>query len=285
MMRSMHFCVTQHCGFRRFAYVLALGTLLGMFVCCRVNADDAAPAVGEVIPSPNAFGLSDVKDNSLLGPEDNEPYFSLLNLAREAKPEALRQAGKKFVSERFEKSHVPLFKDMLDNPGAFRGKPVFLRGHTLQVIEYEPLKNDFGIDKVYEASFFEEDAQGNLATIVFLEKPENLELGTQTVDGVSVSGYFLKMYHYDAEDAHTHKAPYILARTLHIATPTKPDAGGFNVLGGIVFGVVALILLAVVYVQWREQQQRREQQKANALRKVDGIEVSDPFHSGPGGTA
>ncbi|MEZ5940699.1 MAG: hypothetical protein R3C18_04860 [Planctomycetaceae bacterium] len=279
----MHFLVTQRCGHRRFAYVLALGTLLGMWVCCHANADDDAPAVDVVIPSPNAFGLADVKDNTRLGPEDNEPYFNLLQLARNARPEALRQAGKKFVSERFEKTHVPLFKDMLDNPGEFRGQPVFLRGHTLQVIEYEPLKNDFGIDKVYEASFFEEDAQGNLATIVFLEKPENLQLGTETVDGVSVSGYFLKMYYYDAEDSHTHKAPYILARTLHVATPAKPDASGFNVLGGIVFGVVALILLAVIFVQWREQQQRREQQKATIPQLDENIGVSEPFESGSGG--
>ncbi len=226
-----------------------------------------------VVPPQDAFGLQAIQDGTKLAPEDNSAYYGLLHQAEVVDEQALTAAASQFLASRQQQTQLPVFLDMLRNPTAYRGQPVTLKGHTLQVLSYEALENPWGITTLYEASFFEEDAQGNLATIIFLERPDRLPLGDKLVDGVTVTGYFLKLYHYDAEDKHTHKAPFLLARTLQVAPPpAEHGSAPAWLIPVVVVGVMFLIVL-IVWVQVRDRRLSNERQRSKIPERIDGVDV------------
>src|SRR5690606_28382922 len=140
------------------------------------------------------------------------------------------------VQERRQKSNLPTFVDIIRNTKEFRGQPIRMQGHVLQTIEYEAIDNPYGIEKLYESTLFTEDSQSHPATIVFLEKPDNLPISGDLIDGVTVNGYFLKTYLYPSSDNTTRKAPLILAKTVSVPpqiSSAKPSPLGPTVYWGI----------------------------------------------------
>ena len=104
----------------------------------------------------------------------------------------------------------------------YRGRPVSLHGKFRRLVTYDAGKNDQGFDRLHEGWFFADDAQGNPAVVIFTEQPAGLPGGGDIEEEVSVTGYFLKMYGYSAQDT-TRRAPLILARTVRWH-PQQPQA-------------------------------------------------------------
>lgn len=246
---------------RRPRYAWAILLLLGFLAPGRGFAQEE---VASVVPPQDAYGLPTVEDDTWLSHRDNAAYYGLLHHAREIPEDQLRAAGKEFITQRMQASGRPTFVDMLKSPGSYRGQPVFLKGHILQTVEYEADENPYGITRLYESSLYSDDAQNNMTTVVFLEKPDNLPLGAEMVDGVQVAGYFLKLYWYDAHDNHTHKAPLILASTVTVKPPPvhQPIVAPGIAYPALLVGVA--LLVAIVWVVQRSDRkrllQRREQE-------------------------
>jgi hypothetical protein len=215
-------------------------------------------------------GLEQVEDNTWLRVEENNAYYSLLAQARDSDPLELQAAATEFLARRKQQLSrpVPIFKELLDHPAEFRGQPITLRGHVQQITTYPAAPNDWGIEQLYEASFFEEDSQGNLTTVIFLELPPGVAVSDQLVDRVTVTGYFLKIYYYDAQDRHTRKAPLILARTLAVAQTTNPPPLiPFWLTVTLALTIAAGLLGLIVRVQWldRQAQLARQRQLAGQM--------------------
>lgn len=219
-----------------------------------------------IVPPPEAYELESVRDDYWLKHEDTSGYYGLLAHARRVPQEQLRVAGREFLARRREESGLPTFVDMLRNSSEYRGQPVFLTGHVLQTVEYDAEENPYGIDKLYETSLYTEDARHNLTTVVFLEKPDELPLGGETVDGIEVAGYFLKLYWYPAGDNQTHKAPLILARTV---TVRPPPAHGPLVPPEIGYPLLVAGFVLLVAVVWRIQQSDRTRLLERRKKELD----------------
>jgi hypothetical protein len=224
------------------------------------------PSSLPIVPDPAAYGLDAVKDVEPLAPDESGAYYGLLHHAQSVPEDALWQAGKAFVAERERASRESTFRDMLHNPEAWRGRPAVMYGHILQTVEYDALDNPYGIKKLYESALYTDDAAHHPTTVVFLERPPELPLGTDMVPSVGVAGYFLKMYVYPSSDMKSRKAPLILARTVHVFPPQRrgpifPPAVSY---GGLLF-----LLAALVYGVWRGFRKDRQRVVTRRQQELD----------------
>jgi hypothetical protein len=209
---------------------------------------ESSPAVAI---DPAAVLLDFVQDRTELSYEERSAYFGILDHARSVDPAALHQAAADFVHRRWsgsrdlhtpEERDFPLFADMLKRPVEYRGQPVLLRGHVIRLVKY-PGDSAYGLDELYEAWLVTPDAQQHPATIVFSELPPGLAVGDERVDGVMVSGYFLKLHLYTSRDSKGRVAPLILARTVSVS---GPPTMALPLPAWVIYAVVILGLIAAV---------------------------------------
>ena len=219
-------------------------------------------------------GLSNVEDDTWLNSDDNAPYFALLHKAAETPPSVLKADANTFLKARQEESKLPTFIDMIRNPAAFRGQPVSLSGHILQVIDFPAEENEYGIERLYEAALFTDDSLSHPTTVVFLEKPENLTLGSQLVEDVAVSGYFLKTYWYNSNDDHTRKAPLILAKTISVRerAPSAASESWGTTIAISVLAAIGVLSIVVFRSQLKDQRRLRSAQR----NRIDNETITFP---------
>jgi hypothetical protein len=207
--------------------------------------------------------LEPVRDNTLgLEYQDRPAYFYALWLARQLDPRVLAEQAAAFRAARMQAdpafakktpAEFPIFVDIFQNPQEYRGRPVTLHGYFRKLVEYDAGPNDLDIGQLYEGWMYTDDSQGNPAVIVFTEKPEGLPLGGDITEEVHVTGYFLKMYGYEAQDT-ARRAPLILARTVRW-TPAQVA----NVRQDVpvwLYGLLTLLAIAAVWGVWRSSQRR-----------------------------
>ena len=224
-----------------------------------ISSGDEQPTISEDDP----LGLKLVRDDRWLTANENPAYYGLLNQANEIPQQELAASAKEFIQKRRTEAKLSTFVDMIRNTKEFRGQPVVMKGHILQTLEYEAEENSFGIEHLYESTLYTEDSQSHPTTIIFLEKPDNLPLGGETVNGVTVYGYFLKTYLYPSSDKATRKAPLILAKTLTVQ-PSKvaklPTETNPMIYWGIGSGLAVLIFV-IILVQRSDRRRMLENQK------------------------
>ena len=99
----------------------------------------------------------------------------------------------------------------------------------------------------------------NPTTVIFTELPAGIDLEGETIDGVSITGYFLKLHTYRSRDQKIQIAPLLLARTIEIHTPMPPE---WPVPGWVLIVIVlaaAIIALIIVWKTNRENRRVREE--------------------------
>lgn len=241
-------------------------TLIGIIASRVSTAQDVSISSGEEQPTvteDDPLGFNLVRDDWWLTGNENPAYYGLLNKAAEVSQAELAKDAIAFLKQRREKTRLSTFVDMIRNTQEFRGQPVQMKGHILQTLEYEAVENPYGIETLYESTLYTDDSQSHPTTVVFLEKPDNLPVGGETVNGVTVNGYFLKTYLYPSSDETTRKAPLILAKTLTVKPPKVaklPTETNAFIYWGI-GGGVALLAFVVVLVQRSDRKRMLENQK------------------------
>lgn len=177
--------------------------------------------------------LQDVEDQTLgLTYEDREAYFRILKLTEKVDPVKLAtyarelKEDRRAESDRYRKRPLgdfPTFVDLFRHPEEYRGQPVTLHGYFRRLVTYPAGKNDQGFEQLYEGWLYTDDSQGNPAVVIFTEKPPGFPIGGDITEEVTVTGYFLKMYGYAAQDTNR-KAPLILSQTVR----WRPQRGPAN---------------------------------------------------------
>ena len=205
---------------------------------------------------PAALQLDVVQDRTELSYEERTAYFGILDHARRVPAAELQQAAAEFVHRRWAESpdlrtpderDFPLFADMLKRPAEYRGQPVVMQGHIIRLVKY-PGDDAYGLGDLYEAWLVPPDSQQHPATVVFTELPAGLSPGEDLIDGVTVSGYFLKLHMYSSRDGKGRVAPLILARTLTVSEPAAPS---FPVPVPVIYAGVVMLMSALVFFTWR----------------------------------
>lgn len=200
-----------------------------------------AAAAGQADPAahveldPHEFGLDAVVDKTELSYEDREAYYRILEHLQQVDPRALEGAAEDFRHHRWStveaykgipEGDFPVFVDLFLNHEAYRGEPVTLSGHLVGPVIRLPAAADSGFDHLYEAHLFDHDAQSNPTTVIFTELPPGAsldDLEAEITDNVSVTGYFLKIYWYRSRAGQRQLAPLVLARSIEIRPPTRPE--------------------------------------------------------------
>ena len=195
--------------------------------------------------------------------EEAPAYYAVLNHAARIPPVKLRERALTFRQSRHRESpklskrpfeEFPQFVDLFQNPDAYRGKPVTLTGYTRRVRSIVADKNEHGIDTLHEIWLFTDDSQNNPVVIVCTEIPKNLPQGDQLLNGISVTGYFFKLYVYDDSGDDKRLAPMILAHRLQWNPPTSgfPDVSPWVIYPGIIM-LLSAAIAAMWYVMRRDQ--------------------------------
>lgn len=224
----------------------------------------AAAAAGQTEPAANVeldpaeFGLNAVADREELQFEDREAYYRILEQLQHVDPQALARAAADHRHQRWSEVHdygeftedeFPVFVDLFLHPEEYRGRPVTLRGHLVDPVIRLPQEDGSGFDQLYEAHLYDADSQGNPATVIFTDLPRGIDLEAEMIDGVSVSGYFLKIHRYRSRGGKQQLAPLILARTIEVGTPAPPEwpvAAGAVIALIVVVAIVALVVVLIV---------------------------------------
>lgn len=240
------------------------------------TADDAPPAPISIDggASINPEVLAKVQDNQLgLQFEDRSAYFRILSLAKQLPLAHQQEFARQFREQRraevpkYQKrpaGDFPAFIDVFLNPDLYRGRPVTLKGYLRRLVKFNPGPNDNKIGEVYEGWLYTADSQNNPAVVVFQRKPEGLPIGGNLVEEVEVTGYFFKMYGYEAQDT-TRKAPMILAGEVQWI-PAKTSHAFQPLPNRIYIYLTVGIALAVGVFWWRGVQIRKAQRAAIAAR-------------------
>ena len=219
--------------------------------------------------------LTVVRDNTLgLLAEERDLYFRMLQLGHETPLARQEDFAADFREQRWQDDPLyskakladfPTFDDLFRNPDEYRGRPVSLHGVLRKLTKFDPGKNSLGINEAYEGWLYTEDGQSNPTVVVFTSKPQKLAVGGDLTEEVRLTGYFLKMHGYDAQDG-TRKAPLLLAGEVEWR-PSSPKYVTEAVALETYF-CVGLIVFLLGYAVW--QSNRREMiRRVRAQPEVD----------------
>ncbi len=222
--------------------------------------------------SVNPVLLQAITDNSIgIRFEEKDAYFRVLELAwktplaeQEEFARDFREA-RRLSNPRYAKrkaDQFPAFVDLFQNPDEYRGRPVSLHGVMRKLTKFDPGPNQRDIKEAYEGWVYTDDSQNNPAVVIFLSKPDGLKVGGDLTEEVRLTGYFFKMYGYEAQDV-ARKAPLILAGA--VEWKQGPPAYKPQPLGAEVYLLVTLVILVLGFVFW--QGNRREM--ASAIHPVE----------------
>ena len=174
-------------------------------------------------------------------PVERALYYDLLESAVRKPPEQQRAAAERFASRRrqalglLEDAELPTFADVFRNPELYEGEQVTLSGYARRIVDYPAGENPHGLTTLTEASVFTQDSQSNPAVVVAAAADADLPRGDDLMVPVRFTGYFFKMYGFEARDTNR-VAPLFLAGRLERMEEPAPQSGGpwLLVLAGLV---------------------------------------------------
>lgn len=181
------------------------------------------------ILAPTTVPLDFVTDRTdLAGDADLDAYYGLLDYVRRVDPQELAAAARQTLVAQWKSSEFAewsleefqFYYDLTQRPQAYRGKPVTLFGHV-RLHHVDHPKNQYGIDPVHIAYLYTEDSQHHPVRVVFTENPDGVPVGEEVTSGISVTGYFLKLYRYEDRDGKGRFMPLVIAKSIHW-TPPQP---------------------------------------------------------------
>jgi hypothetical protein len=223
-------------------------------------ADVAAqlPVLNELQAILDRLFLEAVVDNTVFRPGESDAWFRLLEQADRATDYELSAAAEPAT-----------FLQLYQQPEAYRGRPVTVRGTVRLVQHYPAPENLYGIHEYY-ALWLIPPGTSSPVVVYCLRLPEGFPQPHATRgarqswnEDVEVSGYFFKRWAYRAVDR-TRLAPLVLAKAPRwerraaagVARRTEMSTGmAIAVVGGTLLFAVAVVL--VVYVQGQRSARMR----------------------------
>ncbi len=192
-----------------------------------------------------------------------------------------RELHKKYKGD---PTDYPLFADVFMNPNSFLGKPITLTGHVRKVMTYDSDFERFGTfggGKLHELWLYTSDSQQNPAVIICEKLPPDMPVDGSSVAGVTVTGFFFKLYRYAAGDA-DRAAPMVLAKHVTWAAPTEEHIAGLGSTKSIATVLAMLVGGCFMMYLWSNYQGDRRAREALAMaRTVDAGPGSGPMIRDP----
>lgn len=201
--------------------------------------------------------METVQDNSIgVRFEEREAYLRTLQLAQEVPLSRLRDFADQNKEERRDSTPAyssrkwadfPQFVDLFTHPNFYRGRPVTIQGVMRKLTKFDLGQNRYDLEQAYEGWVYPADSQGNPVVVVFTSKDERLPVNGDIQEEVRFTGYFFKMYGYDAHDM-TRKAPLILAG--EVEPTARSHRAAYQPIRGEWYLLTAFVFLLGCYTVW-----------------------------------
>jgi hypothetical protein len=207
-----------------------------------------------------------VNDRQPLEQLEMPAYWMLLRWARAQSFQQLQARADAKVS----------YNQLWEQPDKYRGKPIRLRLHVRQIVEYDAPENSAGIRKLYECWGWTDQSKTFPICTICLELPAGWKIGEQASareEGV-FAGYYLKNMKYGAASDKTRYAPVFLGRMINIGR--SGDARTSSAGGGsawVWLPTIALLLCLGGWVWFRFTRTSTVSTRARAV--VNESEVED----------
>jgi len=243
------------------------------------------PEILAVVPHPE-YGLK----TKGIREEEREAYFWILEKARQVDYKMQRATARDFMQKRMVESkwrkfrsdpefEFPIFVDLLNNadkPEVYHGKLVTFKGHIRRLTPMFAGENDYDLKTLYESWIYTADSQQHPAVVICSSIPEGMLKAfqkKQLLDHVSATGYFFKMYAYEAQDQ-LRFAPLILAQRLQWRPPPLPAPS--LIAPSIVYTGIFIGMVSVLIVLWFMAKKDRQIRIAHRQVAMDfGTELPD----------
>jgi hypothetical protein len=192
-----------------------------------------------------------------ISPNERQVYFRGLKLAQEIPVAKLREIAAEFLEQRRHSNpkyakapakDFPQFVDLVENPDPYRGRPVTVRGTLRRLTKLDVGKNAFGIEDVFEGWLYTADSNSNPTVVLFTRKPAGLDVGSNITEEIQATGYFLKLYGYEAQKG-PEIAPMLLAGTVELNPGPRPYV--FKALSPSLYVILTLSLLVIGFGIWK----------------------------------
>jgi len=214
--------------------------------------------------------LDVVKDNTLgITRDESEVFYWLLDHARRVSSSSLERAGNNEVQ----------YINLMTEPDRYRGEPITIEGDLWRLYEFDAGRNDYGINRMYEAWVFTGDSGNHPYRVVCTSLPKGIVPGENLRKPVRITGYFFKREGY-ASAGGVHVAPALIARRLAI----NPMPNGIPLAGGVVPYMVgammavglALLVTIVGFAISDERSTQASMQRGRHLPHVAFAELAIP---------
>ncbi|MBL8849330.1 MAG: hypothetical protein JNG89_06580 [Planctomycetaceae bacterium] len=246
-------------------------------------ATPAAPPVAqppeEIVPNPtdvNEYSSPDVQtefaaigEKSPLAVEEMPLYWRLMKWARAQSFEELQSRTARDV----------LYTRFFQEPEEYRGKPVQLRLHIKQIVDWAAPENPAGVKTIYEVSGTTDNSRTFYFIVVCPELPPGMKTGTDLNEEGLFVGYFHKVMPYDGAVKKL-AAPLLIGRLRNVprvAAPPVPEIPTW-----VWMAVLGVIIVAAVW-GWRQFANPPPRRKVHTAGVGD--EAADWFAAGDGSPA
>lgn len=152
-----------------------------------------------------------------------------------------------------------LYADLLKHPQQYRGELLSLRGHIRRLEEMPLTDGEREMGTAYQAYLFTEDSRTHPYILVCRHVPQEMPRGGGLIEEVSITGYFFKIYAYDAQDA-ARVAPLVLAQRLEWLPRQATQPLIDPLIGALAVTFVLLILFVGI---WRISSRDRRAMQAS----------------------
>lgn len=224
-------------------------------------------------------------------PEESDLYYRTIAFTRDVNPLNLRNAAREFLQKRWENSahkrlplrDFPVYVDLYQHPEEYWGRPITMTGHIQRSVVYSAGENDYALDEICELWLYTDHSQTNPTVVITTQIPDGFPIGETTVDRVTVTGYFYRMYTYPARDAGRF-APLLIAQKIEWIPEDQVGANDRSWIY-MIFSLTAMVLVAIALMNfWMLRiQQSRQSAKSQLPGQLEiPPEVETPDSRAPG---
>lgn len=252
--------------------------------CCALLLNGVPILAADVRLDPSV--LQDVQDRTRgIREEERDAYFQTLEHAAKADYEQQQNLARKNLAA-FEKDfelkqaqavaknpsqpryRYSLYAHLLKQSEQYRGKLITLRGHIRRLEEMPLADGDGDAGVAYQSYLFTDDSRTHPYIIVSRNVPDGIPRGGDLNEEVALTGYFFKIYAYDAQDT-ARVAPLIITGRLQWF-PRAPVKPLMNPLTGAFIAIGALLILIVLLWRITAGDRRARQARQEKMAKLAG---------------
>jgi hypothetical protein len=187
----------------------------------------------ELLPGVNAESLAKVRDDTpWIRADEVDAWLNIWQTLSQSMQDEIARRATDPVG----------FLELFQQPRAFRGKVVSIRGTARQALYIDAAENAQDIDGYYRVIIRPDRGPSEPVFVYTLELPPDFPVGEHVRAEIETAGVFFKRMVYPADDGELRRTPVIMARTLTWKPPAAPSDSH---AGWLVSAMLACIAVGV----------------------------------------